>query len=129
MEKKLLTYAGAGHPPLLFFRKSAGNASEVVENGLFLGMFPEATYASLQTPISAGDRCVIYTDGVPEAKSPAQEEFGTARFKRFMESNQALAADQLAEGLLDELCRWTQQLRGEGQTDDITVLVVDFKSF
>src|SRR5499427_1572496 len=46
MEKKLLTYAGAGHPPLLFWRKSAGNVSEVVENGLFLGMFPEATYAS-----------------------------------------------------------------------------------
>src|SRR5208283_2040193 len=104
MEKKLLTYAGAGHPPLLFWRKSAGNVSEVVENGLFLGMFAEATYASIQTPIAAGDRCVVYTDGIPEAKSPSQEEFGTARFKRFMESNQGLAADQFAEGLLDELC-------------------------
>jgi serine phosphatase RsbU (regulator of sigma subunit) len=129
MEKKLLTYAGAGHPPLLFWRKSAGNVSEVVENGLFLGMFPEATYASLQTPIAAGDRCVIYTDGIPEAKSPSQEEFGTGRFKQFMVSNQGLAADQFAEGLLDELCRWSQQPRGEGQTDDITVLVIDFKGF
>ena len=129
MEKKLLTYAGAGHPPLLFWRKSAGNVSEVVENGLVLGMVVEATYASLQTPIAAGDRCVIYTDGVPEAQSPSQEEFGTARFKHFMESNQGMAAVQFADGLLDELCRWSQQPRGEGQTDDITVLVIDFKGF
>jgi sigma-B regulation protein RsbU (phosphoserine phosphatase) len=129
MEKKLLTYAGAGHPPLLFWRKCAGDVSEVVENGLVLGMLPEATYKSLQTPIAAGDRCVIYTDGVPEATSPSQEEFGTARFKRFMESNQGLTADQFVEGLLDELCRWSQQPRGEGQTDDITVLIIDFKGF
>jgi serine phosphatase RsbU (regulator of sigma subunit) len=111
----------------LFWRKSAGNVSEVAENGLFLGMFPEATYQSIQTPIAAGDRCVVYTDGVPEAKTPSQEEFGTARFKQFMESNQGLAAEQFAEGLLDELCRWSQQPRGEGQTDDITVLTIDFK--
>jgi sigma-B regulation protein RsbU (phosphoserine phosphatase) len=128
MEKKLLTYAGAGHPPVLFWRKSAGNVSEVLENGLFLGMFPEATYASVQLPVGVGDRGVLYTDGIPETKNPSQEEFGTARFKRFMESNQGLAVDQFADGLLDELSRFSQQPRGEGQQDDITVLTIDFKS-
>ena len=128
MEKKLLTYAGAGHPPVLFWRKSAGNVSEVLENGLFLGMFPEATYASIQLPVGVGDRGVLYTDGIPETKNPSQEEFGTARFKRFMESNQGLAVDQFADGLLDELSRFSQQPRGEGQQDDITVLTIDFRS-
>jgi phosphoserine phosphatase RsbU/P len=128
MEKKLLTYAGAGHPPVLFWRKSAGNVSEVLENGLFLGMFPEATYASVQLPVGVGDRGVLYTDGIPETKNPSQEEFGTARFKRFMESNQGLAVDQFADGLLDELSRFSQQPRGEGQQDDITVLTIDFRS-
>ena len=127
MEKKSLTYAGAGHPPLLFWRKSAGNVSEVLENGLFLGMFPEATYASVQLPVAGGDRGVLYTDGIPETKNPKEEEFGTARFKRFMESNQGLAVDQFADGLLDELSRFSQQPRGEGQQDDITVLTIDFK--
>jgi sigma-B regulation protein RsbU (phosphoserine phosphatase) len=128
MEKKLLTYAGAGHPPVLFWRKSAGNVSEVQENGLFLGMFPQATYASVQLPVGVGDRGVLYTDGIPETKNPSQEEFGTARFKRFMESNQGLAGDQFADGLLDELSRFSQQPRGEGQQDDITVLTIDFRS-
>jgi len=127
MEKKVITYAGAGHPPLLFWRKSTGKVSEVLQNGLFLGMFPGATYESLSFPVEAGDRAVLYTDGIPETKNPAEEEFGTARFMKFMESNHNLAVDQFSEGLLDELSRWSEEPRGQGQKDDITILTIDFK--
>jgi len=128
MEKKMMTYAGAAHPPLLFWGGSVSKVSEVLENGLFLGQFPEATYKSLQLPIEAGDRVVLYTDGVPETKSPSEEEFGTARFKRFMESKHGLSVDQFADGLMEELSRFSEQPRGQGQQDDITVLTIDFKS-
>jgi phosphoserine phosphatase RsbU/P len=128
MERKRLTYAGAGHPPLLFWHKSASKTNELLENGLILGMFDEATYAALESPIEAGDRVVLYTDGIPETKSPSEQEFGTARFIRFMENNRGLAVDQFADGLLDELSRWSEQPRGQGQQDDITVLTLDFKS-
>jgi sigma-B regulation protein RsbU (phosphoserine phosphatase) len=128
MEKKMMTYAGAGHPPLLFWRNSAGKVSEVLENGLFLGQFPEATYASLQLPVEAGDRSVLYTDGIPETKNPSEEEFGTARFMRFIQNNHSLPVDQFADGLLDELSRWSGQPRGQGQQDDITVLTIQFKN-
>lgn len=128
MEKKQMTYAGAGHPPILFWRKSLGKVSEVVENGLFLGMFPEATYASLQLPVAGGNRLILYTDGIPETKSPSDQEFGTARLMMFMDSNPNLAVDQFANGLLDELSRWSEQPVGRGQQDDITVLTIDFKA-
>ena len=128
MEKKMMTYAGAGHPPILFWRNSPGKVSEVVENGLFLGMFPEATYASLQLPVAPSDRVVLYTDGIPETKSPSEQEFGTARFMKFMDNNQTLAIDRFADGLLDELARWSGQPRGQGQQDDITVLTIDFNA-
>jgi sigma-B regulation protein RsbU (phosphoserine phosphatase) len=128
MEKKMLTYAGAGHPPMLFWTKSAASAREVLENGLFLGMFPEATYESLQVPIAAGDRGILYTDGIPETKNPLEVEFGTGRIKQFMEKNHQLTADQFADGLIDDLSGWAEQPRGQGQQDDITVLTIDFKS-
>ena len=128
MEKKQMTYAGAGHPPLLFWSKSAGKVSEVLENGLVLGMFGEATYASLQLPIEEGDRGVLYTDGIVEAKNPAEEEFGTARFTKFMEDNKGLAVDMFAEAVLDELSRWSEQPRGQGQQDDISILTFDLKT-
>jgi phosphoserine phosphatase RsbU/P len=129
MERKVMTYAGAGHPPLLFWSKSAGKASEVMENGPFLGMFPEAICSSLQFLAETNDRVVLYTDGIPETKNPLDQEFGTARFKRFIENNHSLAVHQFADGLLDELSRWSEQPRGQGQQDDITVLTIDFKSF
>ena len=128
MEKKMMTYAGAGHPPVLFWRSSAGKVSEVLENGLFLGQFPEATYASLQLPVEAGDRSALYTDGIPETKNASEEEFGTKRFMQFMQKNHSLPVDQFADGLLDELSRWSGQPRGQGQQDDITVLIIEFKS-
>jgi sigma-B regulation protein RsbU (phosphoserine phosphatase) len=128
MEKNVMTYAGAGHPPLLFRSKSSGKVSEVLENGLFLGQFPEATYASLTLPVEVGDRSVLYTDGIPETKNPAEVEFGTARFMRFMENNPGLPVDKFADGLLDELSSWSQQPRGQGQQDDITILTIDFNT-
>ncbi len=128
LEKKTLTYAGAGHPPLLFWAKSAGGAKEVMENGLVLGMIPEATYQSLQIPIAAGDRGILYTDGIPETKNPAEVEFGTDRIKQFMEKNHQLSADQFADGLIDHLSGWAEEPRGQRQQDDITVLTIDFKS-
>ena len=79
-------------------------------------------------PLEAGDRIVLYTDGIAETKNPAQEEFGTARIKQFIEKSHRLPVDHFAEGLLEELSRWSEQPQGQGQQDDITVLTIDFNT-
>jgi serine phosphatase RsbU (regulator of sigma subunit) len=127
MEKNVMSYAGAGHPPLLLWRKSTKSATEVLENGLVLGQFPEETYTSLAVSLDAGSRCVLYTDGIPETKNPSEEEFGTKHFLRFMERSSTLRGNQFIDALLDELAGWSGHPRGEGQQDDITVLAIDFK--
>lgn len=126
LEKNILNYGGAGHPPLLLWRKSTGSASQLLENGLVMGQFEEATYDSLQVAIEAGDRFVLYTDGILETANPAQEEFGTGRFMQFMETNNKLTAGPFADALLLELSHWLEQPPGEGHKDDISLLAVDF---
>jgi phosphoserine phosphatase RsbU/P len=126
LEKNTMNYAGAGHPPLLLWRKSTASASQLLENGLVMGQFEEATYDSLQVPIEAGDRFVLYTDGILETTNPAQEEFGTDRFMQFMETNNKLPAGSFADALLLELARWLEQPPGEGHKDDISLLAIDF---
>jgi sigma-B regulation protein RsbU (phosphoserine phosphatase) len=128
LEKNSMTYAGAGHPPLLHWRSSSGKASEVSENGLVLGQFPEETYSAVSLPLEPGDRCLLYTDGVLETSSPSHEEFGTGRLMQLMESKHSLGAERFIDALLDQLSRWSGHPRGEGQQDDITVLVIDFKN-
>jgi len=73
-ERNVLSYAGAGHPPLMLASGSSGAVRQIEENGLMLGLFPEAEYSSTEIPLDSGDRCLIYTDGVFEAMNAAQEE-------------------------------------------------------
>ena len=69
--ERTLTYAGAGHPPLLLRAGSSKCVRDVTENGLFLGRFPFATYSSVELPLNAGDRALLYTDGIPETTNAA----------------------------------------------------------
>jgi sigma-B regulation protein RsbU (phosphoserine phosphatase) len=127
LEKNLMRYAGAGHPPVLQWRNSTGKTARLFENGLVLGMVEEATYDALEFPLELGDRYVLYTDGVLEATNAAREQFGADRFMRFIENHKHLAADQFSETFLTELSRWSNQTAEQGQQDDITLLVIDFK--
>jgi sigma-B regulation protein RsbU (phosphoserine phosphatase) len=127
LEKNFMRYAGAGHPPVLQWRISTGKTAKVLENGLVLGMFEEAIYEALEFPLELGDRYVLYTDGVPEAANPSEEEFGVDRFMSFIENHKHLGADQFVQTFLAELSRWSGQTAEQGQQDDITLLVVDFK--
>lgn len=128
-DKQILRYAGAGHPPLVFGAMGGKQTTfrEVDNNGLLLGLSEDATYSSLELPFRPGDRCLLYTDGMVEAKNGAQEEFGSMRFLRFLETQSHLAAASLISASLAELTRWS----GKGDTarreDDITLIAVDFE--
>jgi serine phosphatase RsbU (regulator of sigma subunit) len=128
MEKNSMSYAAAGHPPLLLWRGATGSASEISENGLLLGHFPEETYSVVQLRVEPGDMALLYTDGILEAANNLQEMFGGDRFKHFLEANHDRGADQLADSLLDELSHWSGHPDGPWQQDDITLLAIDFKS-
>jgi sigma-B regulation protein RsbU (phosphoserine phosphatase) len=130
LDKCLLRYAGAGHPPLLIIPRHNANgpisdSREVEANGLMLGLFPEATYCSVDISFDAGARVLLYTDGIVESMNAAREEFGKSRLKKFLAGSSA-SASQLADALLLELRRWSSGERDRGQDDDITLLVLDF---
>ena len=126
-ERQSLLYAGAGHPPLIFMDHSAGEARDFLENGLFLGFFPEATYTAVEIPFKVGDWGVLYTDGILEMTDPSDEQFGLDRFKQFLQYNHGLSAGQFVDALLDELSRWSDLASGRESEDDITLLAFHFE--
>jgi phosphoserine phosphatase RsbU/P len=127
LENNLMRYAGAGHPPMHQWRNSTGKATQFLENGLVLGIMEEASYEALEFLLEPGDRYVLCTDGILEAANAAGEQFGTDRLMRFIENHKDLAADQFSQTLLNDLSRWSNQTTEQGQQDDITLLVIDFK--
>ena len=119
-----IDYAGAGHPPVVVYGKSDAKARAIQQNGLFLGMFPLAKYAATRFPMAAGDRCVVYTDGVSEARSRSAEEFGTERLQALLEESPDLESEPFAGRVLEALGGWTQRSAAEGHDDDVTLLVI-----
>jgi phosphoserine phosphatase RsbU/P len=129
-EKQIFRYAAAGHPPLI--AGSVNGAKPAVfqaleSNGFLLGIFPDATYCNLERPFVPGDRCVLYTDGVIEAKNAAEEEFGIPRSRSFLETKSSLAAAPVLAAFLDEIARWSGKAEGRTQEDDITLVAIDYQ--
>jgi phosphoserine phosphatase RsbU/P len=108
-----ITYAGAGHPPALLVRGN-GEISELAENGLMLGPFRHSAYANITAPFVAGDKLVLYTDGILEA-TVAGEEFGLDRLKDFSRNTPGKFS-----GFADRLIA---AVAGPVQEDDLTVVV------
>jgi sigma-B regulation protein RsbU (phosphoserine phosphatase) len=116
-------YVNAGHVPPLIKRKSG--AIERLDLASFpVGMFPEAEYESAAVKLEKGDFLVIYTDGVSEAVNVKTEMFEEERLQHLLESFQGQTVEQLAETIREGVKTFTQ---GAPQSDDITILVVQYK--
>jgi sigma-B regulation protein RsbU (phosphoserine phosphatase) len=127
LDTDVMRYAGAGHPPLMLATTHcSATVRQIEQNGLMLGLFPEAAYSAIEIPFRAGDRCLLYTDGVVEAVNAAHEEFGKPRLEQILAQHATLAPDRFIATLLDEISRWSSQAGGQRQDDDITLLVLDF---
>lgn len=121
-----LTYAGAGHPPLLVWRAQERRVDRIEENGLFLGAFPECQYANVKARFGPGDRCLMYTDGAIEAPNEAEEEFGMDRLQTFLAENVHLPASSFCEALTKRIETWCNR-GGKAAHDDLTIVTIDYK--
>jgi phosphoserine phosphatase RsbU/P len=128
MKNGTVNYSGAAHPPLLQWRSQTRCASECIENGLMLGPFKDASYSTTSFPAEPGDRILLITDGIIEARDPSNQEFGMDRLREIVQSHHALPIHRFADAVIDELSRWSEHTPGPGQSDDITLLAIDFNN-
>jgi len=77
-----LTYLNAGHNPAMLLRhrlQAASDLEELGASGLPIGVLAGSRFMSREVTLEPGDLLCIYSDGITEAESAADEEFGTAR--------------------------------------------------
>ena len=99
LQSQRLAYSAAGHPAMLLLKRDASQPVEIEQNGLMLGLFPEADYSETQIEFAADDRCLLYTDGILEASNAAREEFGKARAKESLQIHRDLTTPKFADAL------------------------------
>jgi len=118
-ESKALHYSAAGHPAMLLLRE--GIVTEVAENGMLLAAVDSALYESKSLPIKSGDRLLLYTDGIVEARNDAGQLFGDQSLSSVLRDTKHLAPVDAVDHLLATVQRWAKS-----QDDDLTVLICDY---
>ncbi len=115
-----LSYANAGHPPPLLLGAD-GSVARLERGGPVLGIVDGACYETDGVPLRAGDRLVLFTDGVVEA-SAARGEMGDARLVEGLRGMRAMSAAEAAGAVL----AMAVDFAGGGPlADDATVVIVD----
>ena len=115
----LFSHSNGGHPQPLLLRKDG--ASEFLGNSnTVIGVAEKTRWDLYSTPLAAGDRLFLYTDGIPETENAEKRMVG------FDEYLLPLFNRARREGLADSLSAVIQGLdefRAEAAaTDDITLI-------
>jgi len=117
-----LTYASAGHGPLLFYSRQGDEFSEWSATGLPLGIMAETDFEKVVIErFAPGDFFVITTDGFFEAANPDGELFGIPRMTGQLRRDRDLSGEQMIYNLRTAVSDFTQ---GRPQADDLTAVVI-----
>lgn len=117
-----LSYCNAGQEPPLVV--AAAGTRWLETGGPVLGLLNVATYSYETISLSRGDLVVVCSDGVTEARSVTDEEFGRDRLERALRGCHGVKPDTALETLLSAVKQFS---KGAAQADDMTVLILRFR--
>ncbi len=117
-----LTLTSAGHTPVLI-RRADGQVDEVGQDvsGLPLGVMDDSVYEQTEVQLNPGDVVIFYSDGVTDARSPADELYDSQtnhRLPRRVAQVSGGPAD-VGRAILQEIREFSA---GHSQADDITLV-------
>ena len=118
-----LVYINAAHPPPLVLRVD-GARQELEANGMPVGMMEDAGFPSAEERLAPGDKIVIYSDGVTEAQNTEGQFFGRKRLQEIVTKHAGATCAAIHSAIQEAVTTFTE---GAAQSDDITVLVLEFQ--
>jgi len=114
-----LTYVNAGHNAPLLLR-AGGGVERLTPTGTVVGLIEHARYAEAVAELRPGDVLCGYSDGVSEAMTVDDEEFGEARL---LDALRAAGEGSAGEVIAGVFARADAFAAGAAQHDDMTVVV------
>ncbi|GAA2458411.1 PP2C family protein-serine/threonine phosphatase [Streptomyces glaucus] len=116
-----LRLTSAGHLPPLIVRRG-GAVEEVPTRGTLVGALPRITAHTVETRLAPGETCLLYTDGVTEARGGpfGDEFFGEQRLRRALSECAGLPAEAVVERVQMLAAQWL----GGGRHDDIATVAI-----
>ncbi|HEV8241808.1 MAG TPA: GAF domain-containing SpoIIE family protein phosphatase [Thermoanaerobaculia bacterium] len=113
-------YVNAGHNPGVLLRES-GEIERLGACAVPLGLLPGPVYGEKTFTLEPGDLLCLYSDGVTEAASPSEEEFGLERLEVALRGQLGSTLPELRSMIEHELRDF---VAGQPQGDDQTVVLL-----
>ena len=113
-----LRYTNAGHCEPILIRQN-GECVRVNHGGVVLGVFPDWTYQEQILDLEAGDRFVLFTDGITEIANADGDEFGEERLMELLCTHRALDAEAMQKRVMAAIAEFS----GGQFQDDATMIV------
>lgn len=110
----------AGHCPALAVSKRG--VEQIRATGLPLGMFSTSQYTVESLQLEPGDRLLLYTDGISEARDARGNEYGIEGISRLAHGLHRWPPREFVGACLKEVRGFTL---GAQQADDQTLMVID----
>jgi phosphoserine phosphatase RsbU/P len=119
---RTLRHSSAGHPPGYVLDATGAVRARLYSTGLPLGIQPDGDFAAEPAlTLHRGDVVVLFTDGLVEARCPAEKVFGQDRVLDVVRASRSGSARDVV-GALHQAVR---DFSGDQpQRDDITVIVI-----
>ncbi len=114
-----VTYTNAGHNPPILIRHD-GKIIRLNEGGAVLGVFQDWQYEQAEIELAAGDRLVLFTDGVTEVLDAKGNDFGEDRLIQLLKTNRELGALEFQQKVIEDITPFCDGLF----QDDVTVLLL-----
>ncbi|MEW2708301.1 PP2C family protein-serine/threonine phosphatase [Streptomyces koyangensis] len=116
-----LDLTSAGHPPPLLVRAD-GTVEAADTRGSLVGALPEVEATTARVALRAGETCLLYTDGVTEARGGpfGDRMFGEERLREAL----AECAGMPAEAVVERVQMLATQWVGAGEHDDMAMVAV-----
>jgi len=116
-----LRYTNAGHPAPLLLKAGEQRCRRLTMGGMGVGICPRQPYREETVRMTAGDVLLMYTDGLTEARNPAQEMFGEARLGEAVGRYRQATAWEIVSAILGEVSAF---VGAAPQGDDIAIVVM-----
>ncbi len=118
-----LRFSSAGHLDPYVYRANPRKLEPLSSWGFPLGVRRREPFREHTVEFSAGDRLILYSDGLIEAVDDDGDPFGFDRFEKTLIDHGHLSADEIKKTLLNAVRKFT---RNRPPEDDQTLVVVSF---
>jgi sigma-B regulation protein RsbU (phosphoserine phosphatase) len=119
-----LRYVNAGHCPPIIARAD-GKLETLAATGTPVGLIETANFETQEVALRAGDKIVVYTDGVTEAQNPQSEFFGKQRLRQTITEHRSGTCLEVHDAVQSAIANFTE---GAPQADDITLVVIEYQN-